>query len=258
MEKSKNTLSYLNSKWYWRLIKVIGLLFYILVFICSSIWIYLYFSSYNPVKLEKVKNIIKEKSLILKQLETIETKIPWKELKLNDLKKIIWKEYLNNINSIAINFVMIEFLWKEISQIQVCGRDLILGCSWEYIWTYIKDSINDEKYDFVIELNNDTYIDAKDTFEEYYKIEKDAIDWINNMISWKSTREWSVFNDFDNKNATNINSIIWKEYEYRTIIDYLKIISSILWVLIWIVIFNFILLRIIYYIVLWQIFPKKD
>lgn len=251
------TLLELNSKWYWRFIKVIWFLFYILIFIWSSIVISYYFSHYNPDKLENAKNIIITNAKITEQLEKIQKELPWKDLKLADLKKIIKSEYLNNINSIAINYVMIKNLWKNLNQIQVCWIDRSLWCSWDPVWTYIIDSINDEKNNFIITIANDTYFEAKNTFDEYYNIENKAISWINDLINKESNRSWSSFYDFDNKYWTNINNIIGEEYEYRSLLDYIKIISSILWVLLWIFVFNFILLRVIYYIVLWQFFPKK-
>lgn len=252
------TLSELNSKWYWRLLKVIWFLFYILIFIWSSIGISYYFSHYNPDKLENAKNIIIENAKITEKLEKIEKEFPWNDLKLADLKKIIKSEYLNNINSIAVSYVMIKNLWKNLNQIQVCWIDISLWCSWNPVWTYIIDSINDEKYNFIITISNDTYFEAKNTFDEYYNIENKAISWINDLLNKESNRAWSSFYDFDNKYWTNINNIIGEEYEYRSLLDYIKIISSILWILLWIFVFNFILLRVIYYIVLWKFFPKES
>lgn len=251
------TLLELNSKWYWRFIKVIWFLFYILIFIWSSIGIFYYFSHYNPDKLEKAKSIIIENSIITKQLENIKNKIPTEKYKLKELKKIIQEDYLNNINSIAINFVMLEYLWKKSNQLQICGREIKLWCYWDPVGTYIIDSINDEDYDFVITISNNTYNEAKNTFNEYYNIENKAISWINDLINNQSNWEWSAFDNFDNKYLTNINNIIGKNDEYRSLLDYFKIILSILWIVLWIFIFNFILLRVIYYIVLWQFFPKK-
>lgn len=253
-----NNLTQLNSKWYWRLIKVIWILLYIWVFIWSSVGLFIYFSHYAPSKLEKANNIIKEKSRITNSLEYIKNELPWKDLKLSDFKKIIDDEQLNNVNAIAINFVMIEFLWKEMNQIKICGKTLYLWCSWNPVWTYIKDSINDKNDEFVISISKDTYQEAKDTFEDYYNAESKAINWINNLINWEYVSEWDAFYNFNNKFEVNINDVIGYEYEYRSLLDYFKLISSIIWILLWIFVFNFILLRIIYYIVLWKIFPKKD
>lgn len=70
------TLAELNSKWYWRLLKVIGFLLYTLVFIGSSVGIYFYFSHYNPIKLENAQHSIEEKSNISNSLEYIKKQLP--------------------------------------------------------------------------------------------------------------------------------------------------------------------------------------
>ncbi len=252
-----NNLSQLNSKWYWRLLKVIWVISYILVFSFSSFWIIYYLSHYNPIKLEKAEKIIKEKSTIISSIENIEQKLPWKDLKISDFKKIIKEEYLNNVNAIAINYVIIEFLWKTMSSVWVCKEyyNYPLYCDETNSGTILK-AINDKSNNSFIMLSHKTYQESNDIFNDYYKVESDAIETINSLINWESTR--ANFYDFNNKFGVNINDIIWQEYEYRSLFDYVKIISSILGVLLWIFTFNFILLRIIYYIVLGQFFPKKD
>lgn len=250
-------LSELNSKWYWRLIKVIWVIIYIIIFWVSSVWLFFYFSWYNPEKLENAKNIIIKNSKITQQLEKIEKELPQKNLTLIDLKKIIKNEYLNNVNSIAINFVMLQNLWKTLDQIWVCKEyyNYPLSCA-ETNPETILSAINEDKWRWLY-LSYKTYQDAKSAFNDYQNAETKSINWINELISWKSTWLWNnTFNDFEKIYNVSIN--IWWEYDYRSILDYIKIIFSVIWVFLLILLFNFIFLRIIYYVVLWQFFPKEN
>jgi len=254
-------LSELNSKWYWRFIKVIWVIFYIIIFWFSSVWLYFWVRSKKSFhwseKLENAKNIIIENSKITQQLEKIEKELPQKDLTLIDLKKIIKNEYLNNVNSIAINFVMLQSLWKTLEQIWVCKEYYTypLSCL-ETNPETILSAINEDKWRWLY-LSYKTYQDAKSAFDDYQNAEIKSINWINELISWKSTWIWSdTFNDFER--IYNVSIDVWWEYDYRSILDYIKIIFSVIGVFLSIILFNFILLRIIYYIILWKFFPKEN
>lgn len=253
-----NNLWELNSKWYWRLIKVLGALLYLIILLYSSVWIIGDNSHYRPEKLESAKKIIEDSSTITNLLRNISETLTGQKIDIKDLRKLISKEYINDPKTVAKYLVMIEFLWKKLERVEVCWRkvqQLETWCS-NRVWNYIDMVIDDEKREMFTTLNKYTYQSTKEEFDRYYWIEKNTLEKINNLTDWSS--DWESFAEFNTHYQIDINEIIWRQRnEYRSFNDYIKIILYILRNILGILLFNFLLTRVIYYIVLGKFFPNK-
>jgi ABC-type Zn2+ transport system substrate-binding protein/surface adhesin len=77
----------------------------------------------------------------------------------------------------------------------------------------------------VITISNDTYEDAKSAFNDFLNAENKAmsqiLDLMNKKTDWVS---YDAFSDFEKLYGINLD--IGSEYDYRSIIDYFKIIVS--------------------------------
>ncbi len=248
------TIQELNSKWYWRLIKVVyGLFIFLLISISgfilynSNIW-------YNQAKLREAESVINEKSKVSGALEKMDLYSDWDKLKLSDIK-VIWPnvdEY--NYNIIGWYYVFAEDSWKKIDRVFVCWREVKIWCSSDPMVSYIENSINDIDWSSVIVISQDTYNNSKEFITFKMQIEDNAKNAIKKLIN----RETYIknFNEFKESTWTDISEIIW-ERNYRWLYEIIRISIWIIWILIWILIFTLMFRWLIYYIILWKFNPEK-
>ena len=253
------TLSELNSKWYWRLVKVLYFIVILCLFILTSVLICDYFKWYNPKNIEIAETGIKS-IWVLALPERMNKLLTEQEIKLTDLPKIITKEWLviNKEEQIADLLIVSESVGKKIDRVFVCGREYTLWCSQDgknSVWSYIEDSIYNPKYTTtVITISNKLYSDTKERFERQQKIAKEAVKNIEELKSWKDN--WNSFYDYTNLTGQDIDEILGNR-NYLGIKDYFYIITSILWVFFILGSLSIWLQKITYYIILGTFKPKK-
>ena len=248
------TIQELNSKWYWRLLKVFYGLFIFTVISISGYILYDANVWYNSVKLREAQEVINEKSKVSGIIERINLYSDWGELKLSDIKTI-WPnidEYKYNI--VGWYYVFAENTWKKIDRVFVCWIGISTWCSSDPMSSYIESSINDISWTSVVVISQETYNIAKEFIRTKTRIEDNAKNTINKLIN----RETYIknFDEFKESTWINISEIIW-ERDYRWFYEFIRILVWLIWISLWIFLFTLAFRWIIFYIILWKFNPEK-
>lgn len=279
------TLAELNSKWYWRLVKVIWVFLIIVAssFVIIWAWIYFYESSqqYHPSNISKASLKITEyeenhsdikkindqylriKEISSNLIENIEVKdedgLVFRSYDQVTRQKL--KKHLKEINTIFGT-------WDSISSIYLL-RSLWYNIEWVNFSDTEKNryiSPNDatfDKYLNWLEITiNDTYgmfdeAHLPDLIEELNKLIKESKSDLSNIKKWISYR----FYFYNNKDKSDeLNELLWSR-DHISILWWIKIISYEIWTIAMTILviygITYILRWILYYIILWKFNPKN-
>lgn len=280
------TLKELNSKWYWRLTKV---LWWITLFIISSaivIWIigYIYESSqvYNPDKVISLWleiDAYQDKLYELKEIKITYLAIEklWPKLTENisikDENGIEFRAYDQvtrkrlRENKSTIDNLFIS--WSGISVIRY------LRASWYDIeWVSFDDS-KEDKYLYPENTTLEGYLSWIDITinDTFWKIELDKLNQTiasleilvdDSRTALKNIKDWTSYTFYLPNNISEskqFDDLLWNK-DYISIVSWMKvIIYSLLVILttsIVIFIINYIFSRVLYYIILWKFNPDKE
>lgn len=220
------TVRELNSRWYWRLIKV----FYFLILLgilLGSLWLsYDNLQIYNP---EKIRDI---------------------EVKYNDI--------IQKINFLNSNFAGKPIKRDEIIEKKLANKDIVLllalwthNGKWD-LWFYESTSTGDSKK-------------CTEEIEKYKSWEITTIDWSYCWVSmYKSIlskissipADWKNSNFYTEELYETLNS--WRIYrDYFGLRQYLTIFAYWIWILFVLWAITLLIRWISYYIILWRFNPEK-
>lgn len=214
------TIKELNSKWYWRFLKVAYAIWFIFILGISTVLYYNIFQVYNSEPLYQVikKQIIKDywnyQNRERKSFESFGSKIlnePFVEINADKVKKV--NDFLNEKWLTADHIrALAEEDWSDPEELFQIFRDNGIKIKW----------MKEAK---IVELYN----------------------LANKEYSYELLNEY-------NKHYNEYNTL---SRDYRWIKEYLKLTWSVLLTLLWLIVLTFILKRILYYIILWEPFPKE-
>lgn len=214
------TIKELNSKWYWRFLKVAYSIWFIFILGISTVLYYNIFQVYNSEPLYQVikKQITKDywdyQNRERKSLDSLGSTIsnePFVEINADKVKKV--NDFLRERWITAEDIIALaEEDWSDPEEILQIFRDNGVTVKW--------------------------MPEAK--IVELYKLSEKG-------YSYELLSEY-------NKHYNEYNTL---SRDYRWIKEYLKIIWSVLWTFLWLIVLTFILKRILYYIILWEPFPKE-
>lgn len=222
------TLKELNSKWYWRFIKVIWFILIWFVFIAIFVFLYDYLQGYNPKNIEAADSEIKS-TWVLNITERAKETFTEETIKLSDLPKIITKKDLiiNQEKQVAQLLVVAESVGKKIDRIRIC-EEFSIWCNYDgvnSVWNYIQNAIYSTNYETsVITISKTLYLKTKEDFNEDYRVANEAVEKIEKIKSWKSS--WESFYDFQKSTGKDIHEVIGsRDYLWFIGILYLIIYS---------------------------------
>ncbi len=237
------TIQELNSKWYWRLVKVAYIFLAILTLIGGSIGVFLELGTYNPKdKKEMITNfndyywrldeiILKIDNLngdfSTKNLLSIWT---WETVKPTWLLIIFWKYPNANIEWV---YKACEYILKE-------------NC-------YIEYDINKDPYSEYQKKKIEVWIpmwrinDFNWYINRLMELKKYLNEYQEDWYAYPFIRAYNQF--FETNYDTDRN--------YRGPFEYFKIFGWFIWILLWIILFTYVVRWTTYYIILWKFNPEK-
>lgn len=237
------TTQELNSRWYWRLIKVAYIWIFLITIAASIGWVYYGLLDYNPSNIKLVENKIQKEaefiSDIQKYNQTIENKF-WKYISINEFKSYSWFFMWTGIDTNIKNIKILLALWYNISNVNPWEVDSDLNGynNWlENTGWYLYVKRNDiDSWESYIE-NSDTFI-------------KNAISELNDVKNggYAYFSDYPISNDYEETLGNK---------EYLGFMWWIKLILlSVLAIAVNILCF-YLIRWIVYYIILWRFNPEK-
>ncbi len=237
------TIQELNSKWYWRLIKVA----YIWVFIISvlaSIWgIYFSILKYNPDNIEAVEKKISSESSFRDNMLSYDKKIEedfWSFISIDEFKSHSWFFMWSDTATKLKNVKILLALWYNIDFVSIGLTDSDND-------GYDKWLLNDNWSLFINRNDVDSWKTYISSSERFISNSWDELnDAKNNGYSYFS--DYPISNDYDETlGDKEYLGFIW--LIKLIVLSILGILANLLWF--------YIIRWIVYYIILWKFNPEK-
>lgn len=236
------TLKELNSKWYWRLSKVVYFFILIIVLVASMGGYYYEFTAHDPKDISKISKDIES---IYKTFDDIEKEVL--ELNWNYSSGSIWStSSWWFINGWLISEILSKGINSKIEWITVICKNLTKDeCDTSWMTT--------NTYRNYIQTWEPLKFPEYDIYE--YKNAKEEVFWLKAILdeSKESSYKYNLISSYNKSFNGNIDT----DRDYRWFTEYLKMILSFLATFIWAILFTFIVKSLVYYIILWLAFPKE-
>ncbi len=245
----------LNSKWYWRFIKVIWIILILLVLSVSSAWFYEYTKTYEPADIKKVSDEISEYYWKYKKLGDSILSLSW-SYQAKELRKITYiRNWEYEISIWTILYILAHSLHPNIEGVLYLtnkDNDYYHRCPTDSCM-YYNDSMSDDLSDYM--QSGSTLYVTSDDISKFTSYEKDLITLNNTLTEFQKGN--SSFEDV---------YPLWKSFfgkdehfyqTYRWFSEWINIIFWTIGIFIWLIIFSLVLRWISYYIILWKFNPEK-
>ncbi len=214
------TIQELNSKWWWRFLKVVYFIWFVLILGLSAILYYDIFQVYNPDSIYQV------------------------------MKKQITKDYWNYQNREGKSLESFGFIIPNETSVEISADKM----------KKVNDFLREKwiTAEDIIALAEEDWIDPEEAFQ-LFRDNWITVKWMPEakiVELYKLVEKgysYELLNNYNN--YYNEYNIVSRDYHWIT--EFLKIIWSILWTFLWIIFITFILKRVVYYIILWKFNPEK-
>lgn len=236
------TIQELNSKWWWRLVKVIYIFVIIVIFTGTNIEAFYETKIYNPKIFEKIWSDIQKPVEFVNKIKVAVESLNW-NYSGPSLKSISssWIVKTWPILYILAKYPDVKIEWVDI----VCKMVSKTDCYF--------NEINDSYYKIYMDYNIRVEVPEYqiNSFREWI----DSINKINYLYN-------NVWNDqFNYDLINNYNQFFWEEIsvykDYHWFSEYIKIICFSFLIFIWIITISLILRGTLFYIILWKFNPEK-
>lgn len=247
------TLKELNSKWYWRLVKVIWVLFLFIILIGSAVWFWDFYKTYNPDDIKKVSEEIVEYYWSYVKLTDSIWDINW-DISKEKLKKITFeRNWRYEITNWTILYILSHNRKAKIEWVlYLTNKD-----NWYYyrcptdVCTHYTEDLPRDLSDYISSWS--TLYVTSDDVDNFSSYENSLISLNSELEEFKNGNSsfedvYLLRNSFFNKN----------EYFYEThrwFTEWAKIIASTIWIFIGLAVFTIIFRWIFYYIAFWKFNP---
>ena len=252
------TIEELNSKWYWRLIRVFYFLLLSIVVFTSCVWIFYHFHTYNPKIFHNTIATIEEREENIKwKLTSLRITFPKNEYRLNEFKDILKTKsgtgfiefWDKEILYLALNLLM--WMWKTIEGIERCD---FINCETDIdLISSMLFSLENSWRIYLEESNIKEYNDYSEKLLSNYATMRKNLDRCLAHLD----RYCSIEGEYDFKQLTGLGINIGYSEDYLWIIWWVKFILWVIWIIIVSLLLTLIMRWVSYYIILGKFNPEK-